>query len=753
MLTAHERRMTQLQAHHRVVIIAQRTGQALLALLLIAAAAPVWANQLTAIDAASAGGGQVTIRLTMAENAPVPSVFTVNNPARLSIDLPDTTLAVNKRFQHVGQGAVEAVNTAAAGDTTRVVIELSKMVAYTVHRHGHEMLIKIGNQSSQLAADAQPPSVSAAHGRPDRSHRSAPVARPVSTAAQPTSAPAANGSATAIRNIDFRRSDKGAGQLKITLNGNNAVVDVSQSNGQIIARLPGVRLPRSLQKRLDVTDFATPVDTIDAMAHGGNTRIVITPAKSAEYEQLAYQTGNNFFIELQPLTAAEQAKRQQNNPKYTGKKISLSFQGIDVRKVLQIIADVANVNMVVSDSVSGTMALRLEHVPWDQALDIILNAKGLGMQRQNNVITVAPLPEIAAREQAQLVARKATSDLAPLHSEIMQINYAQAASMAALLKSDSPTSAPSGGPVPAGGAPGGSINTGGGDNSTSLLSDRGHVTVDSRTNSLLVTDTRENLDRIRRIIHRLDIPVRQVLIQSRIVIANRDFTRNLGVSQTGVGKSSLTNAINNGFNGSNNGYSVSLPATGATSLLSGSIITDTFSLNLELSAMETENRGEIISSPRVITADGQEATIEQGREIPYQQGSQGSNAGTSVSFKKAVLSLDATPKITPDNKVQMSLKVTQDSVGAYVPTSNGGSVPSIDTRSLTTNILVNDGDTVVLGGVFEQTNNDQSSGVPFIKDIPLVGRLFSGIQRSKNKRELLIFVTPRILRDTLTANR
>lgn len=724
-----------------------------LTLLLLSAALPAQANTLTAIDTQSAGAGQLTIRLTLAQNAPIPSVFTINDPARLSIDLPDTSLAVSDRYQTIDRGAVQAVSAASAGGTTRVVIKLSQMVTYNLHRQGRQLLITLGNQNSRAAADAAPPPVAPARPRASNPSTTASSAAR-DNAYKPRQTPvqeSASGTATAVRHIDFRRTAKGAGQIKITLNASNAPADVSEINGKVVARLPGVRLPDSLRKRLDVTDFATPVQTIDALGNGNNTRLVITPAAGANYEQLAYQTGHDFFIELQPLSQAEQTKRQQNNPKYTGKKISLSFQNVDVRQVLQIIADVADVNMVISDSVSGTMALRLEDVPWDQALDIILNAKGLGMQRQNNVITVAPLPEIAAREKAELVARKASSDLAPLHSEIIQINYAQAAGMAALLKSDSPTSVRSGRATLAGGTSPG--NTSGGDNGTSLLSNRGHVTVDDRTNSLLITDTRGNLDRIRRLIHRLDIPVRQVLIQSRIVIANRDFTRNLGVSQTGTDSSHLNNAINNGFDANNHGYSVSLPATGATSLLSGSIITDTFSLNLELSAMETENRGEIISSPRVITADGQEANIEQGREIPYQQGSQGSNAGTSVSFKKAVLSLNATPKITPDNKVQMSLKVTQDSVGAFVPTSNGGSVPSIDTRSLTTNVLVNDGDTVVLGGVFEQTNNDQSSGVPFIKDIPLLGRLFSGTQRQRNKRELLIFVTPRILRDTLRANR
>ncbi|HET7314872.1 type IV pilus secretin PilQ, partial [Salinisphaera sp.] len=410
----------------------------------------------------------------------------------------------------------------------------------------------------------------------------------------------------------------------------------------------------------------------------------------------------------------------------------------------------------VSDSVSGTVALQLDDVPWDQALDIILNSKSLGMTRNNNVITVAPLAEIANRQRAKAAARAASIELAPLHSEIIQINYARAADIAQILKSNTATS-PSSRSIAVPGTPA-PANIGGSDDTPSLLSPRGHVTVDDRTNSLLVTDTREKLDQVRSLINQLDIPVRQVLIQSRIVIANRDFTRNLGVSQTGVDNSRLNNALdaqNSGslssaYNANNGGYSVSLPATNATSLLSTSIITDTFSLNLELSAMESENNGEIISSPRIITADGQEANIEQGREIPYQSGTSGSDQGTSIEFKKAVLSLNVTPKITPNKKVIMNLNVTQDSVGDYVPTAEGGSVPSIDTRSLTTQVLVDNGDTVVLGGIFEQTNRDATDGVPYISKIPLLGALFRGHSRQRDKQELLIFVTPRILDNNLT---
>lgn len=697
-------------------------------LLLTGLALPAAANTLTAIDTQTASASEVTVRLTLADNAPVPSVFAINDPARLSIDLPNTRLSADPRTLRIHQGAVQAVRAAMANGTTRVVIELSHMVRYDLHRQGREMLITLGRQDSRAAGDAAPPAV--AH-RPQRAA--------LSSGASVSSAPSTGGVATTVQDIDFRRSDKGAGQIKITLDASKAPVDVSEVNGQVIAQLRDVRLPARLQRRLDVTDFATPVNSIDATSQGPDTRIVISPSPTAEYEQLSYQTGRDFFIELQPLTAAEQTQRAQTQPRYTGKKISLSFQSVDVRQVLQIVADVADVNMVVSDSVSGTMALRLEDVPWDQALDIILDAKGLGMRRENNVITVAPLPEIAAREKAELVARQATSNLAPLHSEILQINYANAGDMANILQSNTAAQTPT--PGTAGAA---LLNRD--DNSGSLLSARGRVTVDARTNSLLVTDTRAKLDQIRQLINRLDIPVRQVLIESRIVVANREFTRNLGVTQSlNDGNAPATNTTANA-----NGYTVNLPAENAVGTFATSIISNNFNLNLALSALETENRGEIISAPRVITANSKQAKIEQGIEIPYLEAA--SSGAATVQFKDAVLSLEVTPQITPDQRVIMDLYVTQDTQGDTISVQGGGAVPSINTRSLTTQVLVNDGDTVVLGGIYEQENRDIANRIPILGELPLLGGLFRNTSRQRDKRELLIFITPKILRDQLSPN-
>ena len=690
-------------------------------------------NRLISIDAAERSSQRVTLRLKLAGTAPEPSVFTVNEPARLSIDLPNTDLDVAERYQRIDTGPVQAVALAAAGGRTRVVVELTHMVDYAIDRRGDEVRVDIGGGRATARAPA--------------AERSAPV--PASTPARPgTNGPA-------IDDIDFRRGENGAGRVEIGLQGVDTPVDVdTDDSGRIVARLPGVALPRRLEKRLDVLDFATPVEAIDTLARNGGAQVAITPVADAEYEQVAYQTDDAFIVELQPLTAAEKAEREAEQESYTGEKISLSFQSVDVRAVLQIIADVADVNMVVSDSVTGNMALRLEEVPWDQALDIIMNAKGLGMRRENNVISVAPLAEIAAREQAELAARQATRNLAPLRSEIIQINYARAADIANILR--------------AGRAENGNGNaatgeTGGRD--VSFLSARGQVTVDDRTNSLLINETREKIDDIRRLVARLDIPVRQVLIESRIVVANREFSRNLGVQQGQIdtvdNRPQITepgvedNAAFETSTGGNylvdSGYAVDLPASNPAGMISTAIVGDTFNLNLALSAMESENRGEIISAPRVITANAKEAKIEQGVEIPYLEAA--SSGAATVEFKEAVLGLTVTPQITPDERVIMDLHVTQDSQGDTISVQGGGSVPSINTRSLTTQVLVDNGETVVLGGIYEQEKRDVSNRIPILGELPVLGVLFRGSERQRDKRELLLFVTPKILKETLQLER
>ncbi|MEN8665397.1 MAG: type IV pilus secretin PilQ family protein, partial [Polycyclovorans sp.] len=478
----------------------------------------------------------------------------------------------------------------------------------------------------------------------------------------------------------------------------------------------------------------------------------VTPVEPADFEQAAYQADDRFTLELQPLTAEKIEARRAAEPQFTGERISLSFQSIDVRSLLQIIADVAGANMVISDSVSGDVAMRLQNVPWDQALDNILRTRGLAIRQQGNVMLVAPLEEVAAREQAELESAAQKVQLAPLRTELIQVNYARALDLAALISA--------------------------GD--TSLLSERGRVTVDERTNTMIVLDSRDKLSEVRRLVERLDVPVRQVLIESRIVVASDNFRRDIGArfGVTGVassGNSGLVTTSGNNVLGTdpivnsfiaNQGFPVTLPgsalnrynvnlpanpAAGQAGAIGLAILGSDFLIDLELSALQSEGRGEVISTPRVITANGKQALIEQGREIPFQT-TEGGNQNASVSFKKAVLSLSVTPQITPDNRILMDLDVTNDTVGENVPVAGGGTAPSIDTRRVTTQVLVRTGDTIVLGGVFEQSNSEGRTKVPLLGDIPLLGALFRSTTRESIKRELLIFVTPRMIQEGLQVN-
>lgn len=524
-----------------------------------------------------------------------------------------------------------------------------------------------------------------------------------------------------ITNIVFRRGAEDTGRIEITLSGGDARMDITKHDGRIIAILPNTRIPADLKKRLDVMVFATPVKYVDIAAQGAETRIVVTPIKGAVFESMAYQTGNQFILALKPVTQTRVEKnRAKDEPQFTGEKISLSFQKIDIRAVLQIIADVADINLVVSNNVSGQVTLRLENIPWDQALHIVLQSQGLGMRRVANVINIAPLVQITQRERAELNAYQATRNLAPLQSEIIQINYAKAANIAALIQS--------------------------GSEKTAMLSKRGRVTVDKRTNSLLITDTAARINNIRRVIKRFDVPVRQVLIEARIVVANRGFSRELGVTQSVNDSSAITLPNINGTYSTGAGYTINLPVANAAGTIATSIIGNSFNLNLALSAMESENRGQIMSAPRVITTDGQQAIIEQGQKVPYTT-QQGNDAPATTEFKEVVLNLTVTPHITPDEHVLLELNLTQDSVRGFATTGE----PIIDTRSLQTQVLVSNGNTVVLGGIYQQRNSNSESQVPFLGDVPIVGVLFSKTKRQHSKRELLLFITPRILPQTLTA--
>ncbi|HEY7752463.1 MAG TPA: type IV pilus secretin PilQ [Steroidobacteraceae bacterium] len=672
--------------------------------------------RLTAVEVQPMQGTGLQVRLRTDGTAPQPVTFTIDRPARLSVDLPDVALALDNRRIDVGAGGVDTIVAAEASGRTRVVFNLDALMPYSAQAEGDSVVVTIG----AAAAGA-------------------------TTAAAPAAAAPAAGGARSITGVDFRRSPDGAGRVVVQLSDPATPASLRQEGSRVIVDFTGTALGEQWMKRYDVTDFATPVTSFDATRVGDGARIVVSA--SGDFEQLAYQTDNMYVVEVkerQRVTAAVGAAEKQ----YTGERLTLNFQDIDVRPLLQLLADTSGQNIVVSDSVKGRVTLRLQNVPWDQALDIVLRTKGLDMRRRDNVILVAPQAELAAQEKAELEAKKDIQELAPLRTEFLTVNYAKAAEIARLVKS-----------------------AGGG----SLLSSRGNVTVDERTNTLLVQDTAENLTAVRATVATLDIPVRQVLIESRIVIVADDFSRDLGVragftrvsddlsdlfavsgsaqSTDTIMGSALDNLATTGQPfpvevpfGNFDRYNVNMPVANPAGRIALSILDfDDFLIDLELSAAQNEGRGEIKSTPRVITANQREAIIEQGVEIPYQESA--SSGATTTQFKKAVLSLKVTPQITPDDRVILDLTVTKDSVGQLVPSATGGFVPSIDTRNIQTQVLVRDGQTVVLGGIMETERRESVKKVPGLGDVPIVGNLFKSKGRINNRDELLIFVTPKILRE------
>ena len=673
---------------------------------------------LKALDFVGLDSERVMLTLTLSAPAPEPVIFTIDKPARLSLDIPETRLDLTDRSRKIGIGKVRAVTVAEAKGRTRLVVELSELTPHNVRVEGNKIYLQVGRTVSNSAG---------------ASSTAAPAALATSAS---TMAPAK--AAPGIAAVDFRRGEKGEGRVIVTLNDIKTPVDVREEGGKVIAKFKNASLPENLLHRLDVLDFATPVKSVDVQREGANTVITVTPIEKMDYEQVSYQTGDEFTLELQPLTQDKADERKKLMPQYSGERISLNFQSVDVRQVLQIIGDVANTNMVISDSVTGEIAMRLQNVPWDQALEIILRSKGLGMRKSGNVIQVAPATELAARDKEELESQKQKVDLSPLRSEIIQINYAKASDLKSLITSDKST----------------------------LLSDRGRISVDERTNTLIVLESRDKLAEIRDLIGKLDIPVRQVLIESRIVVARDDYSRALGAkfgitAAGGFGNSGLigTTGSSSGANtvittpgtipAQNDRFNVNLPTAGRAGGIALALLSSKYIVDAELSAMQVEGKGEVVSTPRVITANGKQAEIEQGREIPYQTSS--GTTGTTTSFKKASLRLAVTPQITPDNRVLMDLEVTNDTQGTNVSTG-AGSAPAIDTRRVTTQVLVKTGETVVLGGVYQQDSGKDVTKVPFFGDIPVLGHLFRNDTTNTNKRELLIFVTPKILQEGLRVN-
>ena len=537
-----------------------------------------------------------------------------------------------------------------------------------------------------------------------------------------------------IESLDFRRGPMGEGRIIFRLSSPGVAADMRSEGGRIVVDFPDTELADKLQKRLDVMDFGTPVQFIDAISNSRGTKVVIEPA-TQEYEQLAYQSDEMFTVELKPMSAEEIEQNRKDKFGYVGEKLSLNFQDIEVRSVLQLLADFTDLNVVVSDSVQGKLTLRLKNVPWDQALAIILQTKGLAMRESGNVIMIAPADEVATRERIELESQKAKTELAPLRTEYFQANYAKASELGALLQSATGR----------------------------LLSERGTVTVDERTNTLLINDTADRLSEIRALLNRLDVPIRQVLIESRIVIASDAFNKDLGV-RWGLNRNTVSddgegfllsgngNGVTNLGNGDSLGnerYNINLPISNPAGTLGVALAKLPFGtlLELELSAMQSEGKGEVISSPRVITANQHEAYIEQGVEIPYVEAS--SSGATSISFRKAVLGLTVKPQITPDDRIVMDLNVSKDTVGEIFGSGNAA-VPSIDTREVSTQVLVDNGETVVLGGIYEQTLLNTRDSVPFFGNLPLIGKLFQRTRKTDDKSELLVFVTPKIIKENVS---
>ena len=702
---------------NRTAMMAAMAFVALAAISFTARAAdPV---KLESLDVQTLSGQQVQLKLHLDGPAPEPLPFTIDKPARIAFDLPNTTLALASRRFDVRSAGVDTVVAAEANGRTRLVVNVESLLPYTTKVEGNNIVITLGAQ---------------------------PGASIGTTAAARTSAGPAAAVERSIKTIDFRRGADGTGRVIVQLTDPRTPVNVRQEGNQIVVDFAGTLMPKNLMRRYDVMDFATPVQTVDAVRVEGSTRLVISA--QGDFEQLAYQSDNQYTIEVKPST---KRTAQEDKKEYTGERLTLNFQDIDVRSVLQLLADTSGQNIVVSDSVTGNLTLRLQNVPWDQALDIVLRTKGLDKRRHDNVIIIGPTEELASREKAELAAHKEVQELSPIHTEFMQVNYAKVADLAKLIR-----------PTAAAGA------------KNSLLSPRGSLSIDERTNTLLVQDTSENLADIRRLVQTLDVPVRQVLIEARIVIVSDTFERDLGVrfgitsahqvngngliavTGNGVGADTITgSAITNLQTGTSpfpvatptldNRYMVNLPAANINGSIGVSLLTGSTLVDLELSAAQNEGKSETISSPRVITANQKQAEIKQGVEIPYQESA--SSGATTTQFKNAVLSLKVTPLITPDNRVILDLDVSDDSVGQQVTSATGGSVPSIDTREIITQVLVNDGQTVVLGGILDTTKTKQANKVPFLGDIPILGYLFKSTTDINNKTELLIFITPKILRE------
>ncbi len=659
-------------------------------------------NKIESVDFSSLPGGRVSIRIkTSLPLANPPAGFTLNNPARIALDFPKVANGLSKSNIQADQGALKSVTLAQAKDRTRMVLNLSKNVAYSTSSNANEITITL--QANEASTNASVETKFAE--------------------------PVLGSQKTTINNVDFARGKNGEGRVIIDLSDASAGINIKQKGKIIVVDFINTDVPANLQRRLNVTNFNTPVIYIDTIKQGNNSQMVIEP--KGNWEQSAYQTDKKFIIDVRQITEDPNKLVKGSKPGYGGEKLSLNFQNIEVRSVLQVIADFTGLNIITSDTVTGNLTLRLKDVPWDQALDIITQSKGLAMRKTGNVILVAPADELAAKEKQSLEAAQQIEDIEPLKTGVFTLKYMKAEALKTILS----------------------------DPKQKILSKRGSAVLDQRTNTVFVQDTAKYLVQVQSIINITDIAVKQVMIESRLVIADDKFGKSLG-ARFGVQKqhagensyavggtldssSSSVRTASAGLNA--NGLNSNLPVANAFGNVAFSLfrLPAGLLLNLELSALETDKRGKVVSSPRVTTANQHKAIIKQGTQIPYLEAS--SSGAATVSFKDAVLSLEVTPQITPDDKIIMDLEVKKDSVGAVV-----SNVPSIDTQSISTQVLVSNGETAVLGGIFQQTERIDVDKVPFFGDLPVFGNLFKRRTTQADKTELLIFITPKIMDDSLS---
>lgn len=669
------------------------------------------AATLKTLDVASLPGDRIELKLSFDGPVTAPRGYTTEQPARIALDLPGVTSELGTRSRELGTGNARSLVVVEAKDRTRVIINLTTLMPYSSRVEGNNLFVVIGQGAA--AAQSGQPTTSAGTPRTTVAPKAPQLARGQTSTGR------------SIRNVDFQRGELGEGNVIIELNDPTIAPNIQEQGGKILVNFDRTQLPEPMRVRLDVKDFATPVQFVSSGVSGDKATVTIEPSGTFDYS--AYQTENKLTVSVRPITNEEVARRNVDRNLYTGEKLSLNFQDIDVRSVLQLIADFTNLNLVASDTVQGGITLRLQNVPWDQALDLVLKTKGLDKRKVGNVLLVAPADEIAARERQELESLKQIAELAPLKRELLQVNYAKAADIAKLFQSV--TKAQDKG------------------------EERGSITVDDRTNNIIAYQTQDRLDELRRIVSQLDIPVRQVMIEARIVEANVGYDKELGVRWGGSTNRQGNNrwtvygnddqgdeAGNTGSDVGSNVPFVDLGSTNRTSGIGLGFMTNNVLLDLELSAMERTGNGEVVSQPKVVTSDKETAKILKGTEVPYQNAT--SSGATSVEFKEASLSLEVTPQITPDNRIIMEVKVTKDEPD-YLNALNN--VPPIKKNEVNAKVLVADGETIVIGGVFSNTQQKTVDKVPFLGDVPYVGRLFRRDVVTDQKSELLVFLTPRIM--------